>query len=53
MSIQKIMSYPNGFPLFSCSSSNNLKIGKGEKIIVSDLWSFWDYIVKKFGAVLD
>lgn len=48
MSIQKIMSYPNGFPLFSCSSSNNLKIGKGEKIIVSDLWSFWDYIVKKF-----
>ena len=48
MSIHKIMSYPNGFPLFSCSSSNNLKIGKGEKIIVSDLWSFWDYIVKKF-----
>ena len=46
--VVEIMSYSNGFPLFSSSSNNNLKIGKREKIIVSDLWSFWDYILKKF-----
>ncbi|MBS9571648.1 YaaC family protein [Morganella morganii] len=27
---------------------NKLKIGSGEKIIISDIWSFGDYILKRY-----
>ena len=42
----------NEFSVFSCSKYNNLKIGNDNlgrnKLIVSDIWSFWDYIIKRF-----
>ncbi|MCG7390771.1 YaaC family protein [Pantoea sp. ACRSB] len=47
MSIIQIRKYLNGFPLFSMDY-NKLKIGSGEKIIISDIWSFWDYILKRY-----
>lgn len=47
MSIIQIRKYLNGFPLFSMDY-NKLKIGSGEKIIVSDIWAFWDYILKRY-----
>ncbi|WP_162558375.1 YaaC family protein [Proteus genomosp. 6] len=47
MSIVQIRKYLNGFPLFSMDY-NKLKIGSGEKIIVSDIWAFWDYILKRY-----
>lgn len=37
--------YKYGFPLFT-RSLNPITIGS-DKIIISDIWSFWDYIVKK------
>ena len=47
MAIKKVLNNKNGFPLFA-SPMNNLKIGSKGKIIVSDIWAFWDYIVKKY-----
>ncbi|MDN4626582.1 YaaC family protein [Erwinia sp. PsM31] len=47
MSIIQIRKYLNGFPLFSMDY-NKLKIGSGEKIIISDIWAFWDYILKRY-----
>jgi hypothetical protein len=35
-----------GFPLFAKSSSI-VSLGKNEKIVISDIWAFWDYVVKK------
>lgn len=34
------------FPLF-CESSSTVNLGKNEKLIISDIWAFWDYVVKK------
>lgn len=35
-----------GFPLFSTPTSL-VSLGKNEKIVISDIWSFWDYVIKK------
>ncbi|GED43206.1 YaaC family protein [Cobetia marina] len=35
-----------GFPLFSKPVSI-VNLGKNEKLIISDIWSFWDYVIKK------
>ncbi|WP_413664640.1 YaaC family protein [Microbulbifer sp. CNSA002] len=35
-----------GFPLFAKSSSV-VNLGKNEKLVISDIWSFWDYVIKK------
>lgn len=35
-----------GFPLFAKPSSI-VSLGKNEKIVISDIWAFWDYVVKK------
>jgi hypothetical protein len=35
-----------GFPLFT-RAVPLVNLGKGEKIVISDLWAFWDYVVKK------
>lgn len=35
-----------GFPLFSKPSSL-VTLGKNEKIVISDIWAFWDYVIKK------
>lgn len=35
-----------GFPLFSKPTSL-VSLGKNEKIVISDIWSFWDYVIKK------
>lgn len=35
-----------GFPLFSKPSSL-VNLGKNEKIVISDIWAFWDYVIKK------
>lgn len=35
-----------GFPLFS-KSTPLVSLGKNEKIVISDIWSFWDYVIKK------
>ncbi|MEY2344311.1 hypothetical protein I3679_009845 [Proteus mirabilis] len=35
-----------GFPLFSKPSSV-VNLGKNEKIVISDIWAFWDYVIKK------
>ena len=35
-----------GFPLFSRPSSV-VNLGKNEKLVISDMWSFWDYVIKK------
>jgi len=35
-----------GFPLFSKDASI-VSLGKNEKIIISDVWGFWSYVVKK------
>lgn len=34
------------FPLFATEKSL-VNLGKNEKLIISDIWSFWDYVVKK------
>ena len=47
MAIKEILDYENGFPLFS-HENIKLRIGNGEKIIISDIWPFWDYIIKRF-----
>jgi hypothetical protein len=35
-----------GFPLFSRPASL-VSLGKNEKLIISDIWAFWDYVIKK------
>lgn len=35
-----------GFPNFT-KEHNNVKLCESEKIIISDIWAFWDYVVKK------
>ena len=35
-----------GFPLFSRPSSL-VSLGKNEKLVISDIWAFWDYVIKK------
>lgn len=35
-----------GFPLFAKPSSL-VSLGKNEKLVISDIWSFWDYVIKK------
>ncbi|HHY0483029.1 YaaC family protein [Vibrio parahaemolyticus] len=35
-----------GFPLFSQPNSV-VNLGKNEKLVISDIWSFWDYVIKK------
>ncbi len=36
-----------GFPLFS-RENNTVYLGNSKKIVISDIWSFWDYVIKKF-----
>lgn len=36
-----------GFPLFT-RESNHVYLGNSKKIVISDIWSFWDYVIKKF-----
>ncbi len=35
-----------GFPLFTKQSSL-VSLGKNEKVVISDIWAFWDYVIKK------
>lgn len=35
-----------GFPLFSKPHSV-VNLGKNEKLVISDIWAFWDYVIKK------
>ncbi|MEJ6534683.1 YaaC family protein [Pseudoalteromonas lipolytica] len=35
-----------GFPLFARESSV-VNLGKNEKLVISDIWSFWNYVIKK------
>lgn len=35
-----------GFPLFAKEKSI-VSLGRNEKLIISDIWAFWDYVVKK------
>ncbi len=35
-----------GFPLFSLPSSI-VSLGQNEKLVISDIWAFWDYVIKK------
>lgn len=35
-----------GFPLFSKPNSL-VSLGRNEKIVISDIWAYWDYVVKK------
>lgn len=35
-----------GFPLFAKQSSL-VSLGKNEKVVISDIWAFWDYVIKK------
>jgi hypothetical protein len=37
-----------GFPLFT-RLQNNVYLGNSKKLIISDIWAFWDYIIKKKG----
>lgn len=35
-----------GFPLFSIPSAR-VSLGRNEKLVISDIWAFWDYVIKK------
>lgn len=35
-----------GFPLFSTETSL-VNLGNNQKLIISDIWAFWDYVIKK------
>jgi hypothetical protein len=35
-----------GFPLFTKPLSI-VNLGKNEKLVISDIWAFWDYVIKK------
>ena len=37
-----------GFPIF-CDLTDNVYLGNSKKLIISDIWSFWDYVIKKKG----
>jgi hypothetical protein len=37
-----------GFPNFT-SESNSIHLCDSNKLIISDIWSFWDYVIKKNG----
>lgn len=37
-----------GFPLFTKNSSS-VYLGNHKKLIISDIWAFWDYVIKKNG----
>lgn len=37
-----------GFPVF-CDLTDNVYLGNSKKLIISDIWSFWDYVIKKKG----
>jgi hypothetical protein len=37
-----------GFPNFT-SESNSVHLCNSNKLIISDIWSFWDYVIKKNG----
>lgn len=37
-----------GFPVF-CGIKDNVYLGNSKKLIISDIWSFWDYVIKKKG----
>ncbi|HAV1548942.1 TPA: hypothetical protein JG805_002677 [Vibrio parahaemolyticus] len=43
---RKIIEQKYGFPLFTQSSSV-VNLGKNEKLVISDMWAFWDYVIKK------
>lgn len=40
-----------GFPVF-CDLTDNVYLGNSKKLIISDIWSFWDYVIKKNGFEL-
>lgn len=44
---KEIIEHKNGFPLFS-DPIIDLDVAKGNKVIISDIWSFWHYLIKKF-----
>lgn len=35
-----------GFPMFT-KQSNTVYLGDSKKLIISDVWAFWDYVIKK------
>lgn len=35
-----------GFPLFT-RETNNVYLGNNKKLVISEIWAFWDYIIKK------
>lgn len=35
-----------GFPLFT-RPATLVSLGRNEKLIISDIWAFWDYVIKK------
>jgi hypothetical protein len=35
-----------GFPLFT-RQSNKIYLGNHKKLIISEIWAFWDYVIKK------
>ncbi|MFL1512421.1 YaaC family protein [Acinetobacter baumannii] len=35
-----------GFPLFTKNEAV-VNLGKNEKLVISDIWAFWDYVIKK------
>ena len=35
-----------GFPLFAKPNSI-VNLGRNEKLVISDIWAFWDYVIKK------
>ena len=35
-----------GFPIF-CQEQDFVYLGNSKKLIISDMWSFWDYVIKK------
>lgn len=35
-----------GFPIF-CETKDTVYLGNSKKIIISDIWAFWDYVIKK------
>ena len=44
----KHFGFQYGFPLFTSQQSKSVSI-KQDKIRISDIWSFWDYIIKVYG----
>lgn len=41
-----------GFPLFT-KDKNTVYLGNNKKLIISDIWSFWDYVIKKHNKNCD